>query len=57
MKEHKKVELNYALNHPDAGEYQMHFYTNNKSLFEAIRRYTESQINIMAKVEEDEEEE
>lgn len=55
MKEHKKIELNYALNHPDVGEYQMHFYTNNITLFEAIRRYTESQINIMADVEKEEE--
>lgn len=53
MEEHKKIKLNYALNHPDDGEYQMHLYTNNKSLFETIRRYAESQINIMANIEKE----
>lgn len=57
MKEHKKIELSYELNYPDAGEYGMHLYTNNKSLFNTIRRYTESQINILVNIEKEEEEE
>lgn len=57
MKEHKKIELSYELNYPDAGEYGMHLYTNNKSLFNTIRRYTESQINILVNIETEEEEE